>query len=347
VTMPMTIAEPSDGERSVITQGHEQSRAIGLQPSALAEILLFLAAALLAGAVLGVPDRFAGVSPHPFWIIVLLISSYYGVTHGLVAAGLSTAALLAGNMPEQAFDEAFSVWLARETMLPLMWFLAALALGSIRDGFRRKLDDVSERLARTQQQAQGIAEAYERLMQGQVRLQEQIAAQPLTVARVYTASRAVSCQRCGEVLLGAIDLVGAVLSPPKFSIYLLNGSELEAALCEGWDPQDAFPRHIPAGVPLFDGVVQRHQMLSVARADEESCLQGHGLIAGPLINPDTGAVFGMLKIEQVAFSDFNFVALQNFRIVCEWIGTSLASAMSVEERAERRPMAPAISRGAA
>jgi hypothetical protein len=347
MTMPMTTANPLDDGMRVVTHRHGPLAALGLRTSALVEILLFLAAALLIGAILGVPDRFADVSPHPFWIIVLLISSFYGVSNGLLAAGLSTAALLAGNTPEQAFDETASVWLARETMLPLMWFLAALALGSIRDGFRRKFDDLSAKLAKAQQQAEGIAEAYERLMQGQICLQEQVASQSLTFSRLYEASRAVSCQRCGEVLLGAIDLVCAVLSPSKSSIYLLNGSELEAALCDGWEQQDRFPSHISAGTALFEAIVTRRQVLSVDRPDDENCLRGHGLIAGPLVDPRTGKVFGMLKIEQVAFADFNFIALENFRIVCEWIGTSLAAAISIEEQTEPATHTPSSSREAA
>ena len=49
---------------------------------------------LLADHLLFGGDRFAAVSPHPFWIVVLLIAAQYGTSEALAAAALASAALL-------------------------------------------------------------------------------------------------------------------------------------------------------------------------------------------------------------------------------------------------------------
>ena len=58
----------------------------GLRAAALAESLVLLGAALLVDQFLFNGDRFAGVSPHPFWIVVLLVAAQYGTSEALVRA---------------------------------------------------------------------------------------------------------------------------------------------------------------------------------------------------------------------------------------------------------------------
>src|SRR5262245_61903386 len=82
--------------------------------------------------------RFASVSPHPFWVVVLLIAAQYGTGEALVAAALSGAALLINNLPEQGFNEDLYAWLLRISFNPVLWCIAAVALGEIRAGHKRQ-----------------------------------------------------------------------------------------------------------------------------------------------------------------------------------------------------------------
>ena len=102
---------------------------LGLRVSALVETLLFLAVALLVDSLLGAGDRFSEISPHPFWIIVLLVSTYYGTNEGLATAALCAIAALAGHIPEQGFNEESTAWLLRVSADPVLWIMAALAPG--------------------------------------------------------------------------------------------------------------------------------------------------------------------------------------------------------------------------
>jgi hypothetical protein len=58
----------------------------GLRWTAVAETLAMLAVLLLIDRTIGAADQFFPVQPHPFWIVVLLISAQYGVFEGLMAA---------------------------------------------------------------------------------------------------------------------------------------------------------------------------------------------------------------------------------------------------------------------
>jgi polysaccharide biosynthesis protein PelD len=305
-------------------------RWLGVRVSAIAETLAFLAVALAADFWFGSGQRFTEFSPHPFWIIVLLASVHYGTNEGLAAAALCAVVLLAGNMPEQGFDEDRSAWLLRVTADPVLWILASLVLGEIRSAHQRRHDSVRRDLAQARRELAAITEAYQSLTEVKNGLEVRVAAQLQTVQAVYRASRSIERQDIGEVLVGIVDLVRAVLAPRKFSVFLLNGSVLEAGANEGWRPDDRFTRDFEASSPLFQAVVGRRQVLVVADPAHEAVLAGEGLLAGPLVSEQTGEIVGMLKIEQTGFKSLNLSSIQHFRILCDWIGTALANAQRVE-----------------
>jgi GGDEF domain-containing protein len=65
----------------------------------------------------------------------------------------------------------------------------------------------------------------------------------------------------------------------------------------------------------------------VANPEDERLLAGVGLIAAPIIAPDTGHLAGMLQIEELGFLDLNFSNVQTFKVLCEWIGAAYDNAL--------------------
>src|SRR5215217_2286450 len=154
---------------------------LGLRVSALIETLVFLAIALLVDAWIGAGDRFSEIAPHPFWIIVLLVSTYYGTNEGLATAALCAIAALAGHIPEQGFNEERTAWLLRVTADPVLWIMAALLLGEIRSGHRHRYEALKEKLENAKRQVSAITQAYEMLSDAKSTLELRVAAQTQTV----------------------------------------------------------------------------------------------------------------------------------------------------------------------
>jgi polysaccharide biosynthesis protein PelD len=306
-------------------------RIVGVRLSALLEIIGFVAVTLVFSLLFDAGNRFLNVSPHPFWIPVLLVSAYYGANEGLAAAILSAAALLTGNLPEQGSSEDLSAWLLRVTAEPVLWFVAAIALGQVGESHRRERDRLRRNLQEVRQQADVISHAYERLAQAKSSLEKRVASQVQTVHTVYVASRAIERQSTDEVLIGIADLVRSVMSPIKFSLFLLNGQILEAAATEGWIPSNLLAHEFDGSSALFEAIVSRRQFLCVMNPVHEAVLGGQGVLAGPLVCSETGEILGMLKIEEIDFLDLHPSCVQNFRILCEWIGTAFANAQRVEQ----------------
>lgn len=317
-----------------------------LPVSALIELSLLLGLMLLVDFLFLDGQRYRQVSPHPFWLLVVLFSVQYATSAGLLTALAASVALLAGNLPQQGLEQDFYAYLANLSGLPLAWVATALALGELR---RRQMVERSALLAdlhSAQQAQEALGNAYHKISRLNERLETRIAAQLRTVFTIFKAAQAVEQLVTGEVLLGISALVKEVLSPNKFSLYALNNDTLEAVYQVGWDEKDHFRQRIPASSPLFRALVAEQRILSVSQPADQAILEGEGLLAGPIINEGTGQVLGVLKIEETGFLDLHLSTIENFRILCEWVGAAYTKAEYYEssqltgEHGENRQLMP-------
>lgn len=314
-------------------------RLFGVRGVALAELSLFFALAFIIDWSATGLTRFEGIQPHPYWLIVLLLAAQYGTNEGVIAAGAATCALRLWNLPEQAIGQDLYEYLHTVSREPILWLVAAMLFGELRMRQRREHDELRAKLALASRESDAIALSYRQLKLVKENLEARVAGQLRTVFTLYQAARAIDKLDEGEVMLGVADLVRSVMRPEKFSLFLLNNDVLESVTNDGWDDGDPYARWFDASSPLFRTVVGGQRTLCVARPEDERILMGEGVLAGPLVSEDTGEVVGMVKIESLGFADFSANTVENFRILCEWIGTALAKARRYREANEQKVFA--------
>lgn len=315
----------------------KQRRFLGFRRVALLELVLFFAVAFGIDWAVGSGLRFDGVQPHPFWLPVLLLAIQYGTNEGVLAALVAAVALRLGNLPEQTISQDFYQYLYAVTREPILWLVAAVLFGELRMRQLRERDELRDGLDRARKEAEAITRSYRQLKSVKENLETRVAGQLRTVFTLYQAAKAIDRLDEGEVMLGIADLIRTVMKPDKFSLFLLNNDVLESVSNEGWDDEnDTYARWFDAGSALFETVIGRQRLLCVAQVEDERALRGEGVLAGPLVSSDTGEVVGMVKIESLGFTDLSVNTVENFRILCEWIGTALAKARQYREASEQR-----------
>lgn len=309
-----------------LIQPVEESTILGSRRAAWIELLFFLGVALAVDYFLLAGDRFLSVSPHPFWIIVLLLAVQYGTGEGVLAAALSSIALLAGNLPVQTIDQDFYDWFFEVSRRPLFWLMAAVILGELSQRHIRARKTLTASLGEAEERADGLSRAFEELNLHKRALEVRLAGQLRTVISTYQAAKAIEKLEPGLVLFGVSDMVSAMLNPGKFSLYTFSGgARLQAGIQRGWKPDDAYQRLFDPESPLFKALVDERRTLCVANPKDEPILEGQGVLAGPLVSGD-GHLLGMLKIEEMGFMGLNLSTVENFKVVCEWIGSVYTTA---------------------
>lgn len=305
----------------------DQTRLLGLRRVALVELAILIAVVLGADFAFGDGLRFRDAAPHPFWLPVLLLVVQYGTNEGLAAALLCTVALYVGNVPQQPIESDIYTHLFGLALQPVLWVVSAVIFGELRMRQIRRETALATKLAEAEARNDVLTGAYDQLSKVKEQLEVRVAGQLRTVVSTYQAAKAIEKLGPAEVMLGVSDLVRAIMAPTKFSIYVTQNDSLEAMINEGWTPEDKFQRRFDANSALFHAIMVDRKVLCVANPEDERKLAGEALLAGPLVNADTGALIGMLKIEALGFLEVNVATVENFRVLCEWIGTAFAHAL--------------------
>ncbi|MGE3624059.1 MAG: hypothetical protein AB7H77_09360, partial [Bdellovibrionales bacterium] len=307
--------------------------------SAIIETLVFLIAAVLIDLMFGDGVRFINMQLHPFWIIVLVVTVQYGPVEALISAILASAFLLVGNMPEQSMSETMYEYILRATLTPFLWVVTALVLGSIRARQREEKKNLLNQLWKSEQAAAAIVENYKAAKQSKERLELRLAEERCSVLTVYEVARTLETLDPNEAMAGVEKLVRVALNPKKFSLYRWKNNALALDTAYDWSKDDNYEHRFTAGSMLTRRVLRDNQVLSIVREDDEKILAGQGMLAGPIVDESTGAIFGMLKIEEIGFTDLGIRTHEVFRLVCTWIARVCVNINKYEDAAQHKPAA--------
>lgn len=301
-----------------------QRKILGVRLSAILEAVVILGVLLVLDMVFGSGNRFFDVNPHPFWIVVIALAAQYGTNEGLFAALLATIALLLGNMPVQPdgvdhYDHLYYVFIN-----PILWFIAGWGLGEIRQRHVRERNRLTTELQESLEREELISDSYSFVKSRKESLEVQVAGQLTSAVEAYRSAKAVETLDPKSVMQGIEKLVTSVLGPQKFSLYLFHENKLNATILHGWGAGDnGLHKEIDSFNPLYQAVVGQQQVLMIANEDHERALDGQGILAGPVRDPDSGRVVGMLKIEQMEFISLSLQTVETFKALSDWIGTAL------------------------
>jgi polysaccharide biosynthesis protein PelD len=289
--------------------------------SFLMEIIFLLAAVLMVDHTTFSGDRFWGVHPHPFLFIVLLISVQYGAIEGLITALLASTALLTGNIPEQNFSQNMYDYFIHIGHQPIIWSVSAIIIGGFRDRYIEERRALEKKLTQSQKQVEVFSKACEISDLERKRLETHVSGQSSFLLSLHQTALNMDAVGPEQILDNILEITQRVTKSEKCSWYALDNSVLETSSQLGWQIDEPYSRVYTALSPLFQEVVGHKRTLVITNKEDEIFLDNQGMMAGPVINPNTGKVYGMLKIERLNFISLNLKSVETFKQLCEWMGT--------------------------
>ena len=312
----------------------------GVPRAAAAETMVFFAAALVFDALVLDGTRFRDVGPHPFWLFALLMAAHHGTLPGVFAVVLGALLAFSGNVPPRDPLQNQSAYLLAVLARPMVWFGSAVVLGELRMRQQRARDEIALELQGLREQANALVATNARLEEATERLRTNAAGQVQTTVSLFEAARSVESQHTGSVF-GAVDgLIKSALSPTAYSLYLRSGDQLDLVVHNTDGKTAEAARMYALTDPLFAAVVQQKRIVHVADADGQRTLGKDGVLAGPLVDVDSGEVLGMLKVEAMPLHMLHLDTLTAFKALCEWIGSAYRKALQFEEANRARVTVP-------
>ncbi len=297
---------------------------LGLRLSALVEIAIFFVLCFLISILSSSPINFFAVCPHPFWIIVILISAQYGTIEGLVAALVATIIYLLGPIPSRDILVEKALYFFELAKTPISWFVAALILGELRMRHIRERDLLRETAWNAEEREGQVAEAYNTLKKIKERLEVQVASEIPTALMLIDSFKEIERKEPVKIIEGTKRLIEILVNPEKFSIYLLEGEELKLNSAHHWEEKDNFKDVWHSDTSLYNAIVIGKRVVSITQKNDIPILKNEGVLAAPIVDPDTKQVYGMIKVEMIPFFHIKMATIESLRVIGEWVGISFS-----------------------
>lgn len=328
--------EPIEKEEEEIQKMGEYKKILGIRVSALIEILIFFAIMIILDLLFGKGVSFFHVCPHPFWIIVILLSVQYGIIEGLLATVVATIVLFLGYIPERIILQDKFEYFFFLFKNPILWLVAAVILGEIRMRHIRERDRLRKIAIEAKEREKTIVDSYENLKKVKEHIEINFATEMQTALMAYNSFKELEKLGRNDMIKGGMDLVRILLAPDKFSCFLLEANQLRCVSEEGWEEKDAYAREFAPEGALFEEIVGERRALTVVSEADRVILDKEGCMAAPILDPASRNVYGMIKIEQIPFMRWRINTTETLRLIGEWVGTAYASALAKEEAEEKR-----------
>ncbi len=305
----------------------------GIQVVALVEAASFIALLFFIDTFFGEGERFIHVEPHPLWIILLLVLFQYSIPEALITIAMMCVFLYAGNLPPQLATQSLFDYYVSLALNPVMWLGMTILLGGLKLRNNAKLLELQKELKKARAQERVISESFEKLKTTNRALELRLSEELGSAIKIYRAAVTLEDMDVENQMDGINKIVASILNPDKFSIFVNDEEGMALSSSYAWGKDDKYARRFRKDSDIYKAVVTEKRTLAVFNGNAERILGGEGLIAGPLVDNASGAVFGMLKIEALSYQALNLRTLQLFKLLCEWTGLTMQKMKGVQKLA--------------
>jgi len=258
-------------------------------------ILIILMLTSAVAVAVGVDLRLGVVSPHPFWLAVLVACLQGGVTAGLATTVTAAALALAFGVAPPIGGEDFYDHGWRVSHDPLLWLAASVGIGGVRGRHLAVLSALEARLSEVERQRLAIARAFAALKTRCEDLErEQACATAPGVPRVVAAFDRLLVASPAERQEALAHLVELVIGEADWAVLEPRDGGLVESLAWRVVPSDRTA--IALSRPAADELERRRAALIAHRECDAELLGSAGQLALPIVHPRDGRLLGAFLI---------------------------------------------------
>lgn len=301
------------------------SSCLGVRLSIWLELIVFFSVTLVLDALINSPSiRYSDVSPHPFWIPVLLCSVHYGTREGLLATVMATIILLVGNIPIMSFGQDYYDYLFSISKNPLLWLIASTVLGELTLHKKAENAALGAQVESLQRSSSRLTEANANLAAEYSRASQTLVDRAKSPIALLQSIPTLFGLSASEVLQGLDNSVKNLFDPESFAVFRFSREALVPLCLDETSRRLSALMETTQGLELRKTLSTRKQLLSIANPSHQLLLKGIGLFAAPLWDEHEGKVYGILLINSMKFEDVHSVTLAELALLCECANKSLS-----------------------
>ena len=269
---------------------------------------------------------------HPYWIVVLLAASRYGMMPGFIA-GLAGAGHLLyftfGYIPERAAlekaQEAGNLW------LPFALTGVGMILGEIR---QRSINEERRHRAAyeaAQEALERVEQAYRAGEKARQILESRIVSQSSTLKTVFEDARKLETAESEKIFQGCLDILASHFQIQRASVFVRDGDHFILKASVGWPQAEILEARPDYAKSILRIAFEENRTVTVRdilRRPDGAVFEeqfGKTLVQMPLRGVD-GKPMAVVNIEKMDFLAFHETNLNLMQLVVDWAAQMIISA---------------------
>ncbi|MBF0252628.1 MAG: hypothetical protein HQL29_02330 [Candidatus Omnitrophica bacterium] len=296
------------------------------------ETIIFFAIFIAAGFLFNSLDPvFLNSKVHPYWIVVILIASRYGLVPG-VFAGLTAAFIVVyfsfGHLPTR--NDIEKMIESRGLILPLAFAVAGFFLGNIRQKYIDKNIDDTARIEEQEKVINNLKERVNDLDKTRKGLEDRIVRSSVTIRTLYESSRKIELMEDENVNGSVLKIMAENFQIEKASFYEIKDDYFVISATLGWPEGEAVEGKIKIEDSIMSLALKANKYLTakeiVSMPTSDKFIDQYGkILASFPVKNRKSEVVGLINVEKIDFILFTKQNLQMIALLTDWIGIAIDS----------------------
>lgn len=282
---------------------------------------------------------FTGISPHPYWIVILAISIKYEFRQALTVAVLSSifyTGFLFYNQKIASFSEIFNFEHFRYIML---FIIVGGFIGQIRSNHNNKLKQLQKDFKESDTKYNVLKKNFEEIRKIKDELSERVIDQTSSVTTVYHLAKKLNVKDVKEIIPVSLEFVLEFIGAEKCSFYLAEENKLKLAATRGWLEKDQEKYEKNINNELVRRAINSRKVVALTDIFDEKSdeipehIESNVVMSVPITIGHEKSIFGLLNVEKLPFLKFNIYSIKLFNLIGDWISNSVTFATEMQNLA--------------
>jgi hypothetical protein len=271
------------------------------------------------------PELFLSMNVHPLLIMVGLTSLRYGNYLGILSATVASAVFIYAHfLLGRDLVIFFIAWEYYKFLL--MFYLAAVILGSFRDHNDQKISELSGLLSEADHDLDALTQAQKKSQFVNIELKKQIVGTEDSILSLYSLASSLESLRPEVLYTEVASVLARFLRVQAVTIYTADKSGHYLRLKISMGHETTPPRSLRTeDFGYLAEVVIGKQAYRIS-ADSDS----HSPVFSAPLQKD-GHVIAVINVDKADFQVVTEYYFNLFKIIVEWVSKSLIRALEVEE----------------
>ena len=305
----------------------------GFRWSSVIETLILAAAILIVSRTLHPEDfGYLSVYPHPFWVIIILISIRYVFKESMVCALIAAAVYsFFVVFPARDVFHFSAINLFSDFKDPLLFLITAGFISGFTQHLFERTEVLRSQVRERDKEIERLHDQNEASTHALRRLEARIAGEFTNILDLFEALSRTKQMSSDQIKHNLLEVLKHYLNVEQSSYYDVERDQLVRSHSLGADsvgPADHPPEEdlLLTEALRSEGVAHLGQF---ARQSDLEHYQGASLMAGALRNA-AGHVIGLVSVESMPFIDYNPHSFKLFQTILEWWSAMLDERMGLE-----------------